>query len=585
MQRISIERNLFKFILYALFIQSLIICNFCFEKINAPKYYLFVIATLLAFNIWVFLSSRVDVLDFDIALFLLLFAFSFSGLVAKDKIWFSQHFFSLAILILLYLVTSRTYDSEMILFVERVFICIGIMQVIILIFQVTYVSLPGFQKFPKGKTIIDLLIWNVIEGIRPSGTFGHPNYLSSILVISIVSALYYFKEEKGIFLFASLFVLSTGLALTQSRGGFLELILCVGFWYYLENRKEHRVTFTKRTNILIPSAIVSGVIYGYFLTKLLIKTGGLFERLTHSGSELGTMGRLWFWLVGIKMLISNPLFGVGLGNVKTHAWIYTEKLLDIPQFYKNFVNYLRPQGIAWLHNEYIHFTAETGIIGLVGMIILVWMICNKLLKIFKTKDSHDLALLPIFLVFAVDSLFSMTFHYPVTLFAFGILAGMLAKIGGERVSVRSESSKILLFAYRIIAVFLLFVSLSLGYSGYYLSIAKKMVSKVSNQENLKTFILKSFKNPVIGRLTYETFEPYHYAAAIKSGDFETINNALFIELLLFYYKPEPLRAFKIYKLYKTAGDDEQAKKWYEVLKKMYPENDNRIIKDFQPWSF
>jgi len=573
-----IKNFLFLFIVSGLLIQTLFICYFCFEKIGAPKYFIFSLVASIAFTVYSLSKGRIYFLNLDKRFLFLVFLFALSYIPAKDKLWFSQHLYSLIVVFSVYYVVSRTYMNKYFDAFLVILFVLGILEVIQSVYQLSLINAYGFMPSNKSSSLFGIFLPKISKGLRPAGSLGQPNILSMFLSLSLISALEYFKNKRRvIFAAIAVFILSFGVYITQSRGGLLDVILGVGVWFYIQPRKG----VDTRMKLYLVLGIILGIVLGAIFVKLTIGALGTIERLQKIGQELGTMGRLWFWCIGILMIIKNPVLGVGLGNIKTHAWIYTKELLKYPLFKRLFVPHLKPLGISWLHNEYIHFTAETGIVGLLGMIFFIFSVV-KILKILNRGEHREkYFILPFFVIFGFHSLISMPFHYPVTLFLFSIVTGILVNLTEKESSYSYTSTKIFGLIAKGIAFFLLFINLSMFYSGYNLSMAKRMITNnIRESKKYALFISRSFKNPVIGRLALETLEPYFYSTAIQGSSKTLIDRALLIELKLYYFKPTPLRAYYISRLYAKAGDKVKASKWYSVLRSMYPVEYHRITKEF-----
>jgi O-antigen ligase len=164
--------------------------------------------------------------------------------------------------------------------------------------------------------------------IRGIGNFDNPNDLAYSVVIVIPFAIgmmlfsdAFLKKAFG----AGLFLIGVyAIYLTQSRGGYLALVICLAAWvYFLFNK-----VYLKRFAMLMA---VGGVIYmGMSITS------GYKE-------DESSMGRIEAWVAGMEMLSENPVTGVGKN-----------------QFAEN---HKRDS-----HNSYVRAGSELGFIGLFAFI-------------------------------------------------------------------------------------------------------------------------------------------------------------------------------------------------------------------------
>ena len=82
------------------------------------------------------------------------------------------------------------------------------------------------------------------------------------------------------------------------------------------------------------------------------------QRFTQMGDDRNSITRLAYWSYGWEVIKDHPLFGVGYNN-----WL-------------SYAHFDRPDGIVWgrtqlPHNIYIEVAAESGLIGLLGFLLLV----------------------------------------------------------------------------------------------------------------------------------------------------------------------------------------------------------------------
>ncbi|MBS3791294.1 tetratricopeptide repeat protein [Candidatus Bipolaricaulota bacterium] len=92
----------------------------------------------------------------------------------------------------------------------------------------------------------------------------------------------------------------------------------------------------------------------------------LVEELVKKGGA-----RVEDWYIGLEMLKDHPLVGIGLGNYKIKFLEYRGRFLTTEKG-RNFGGFI-PRG-AQAHNEYLQFTAEMGIIGLIAMLVAIIML-------------------------------------------------------------------------------------------------------------------------------------------------------------------------------------------------------------------
>jgi putative inorganic carbon (HCO3(-)) transporter len=193
---------------------------------------------------------------------------------------------------------------------------------------------------------------NLVEGSRSSfvGLFADPNDLAMALLMSVpflAEAAFSpkMKVSRPIWMLL-LFLNLAGLIVTQSRGGLLGLGVVA--FVFLQYRLKNIV-------------LVGGLCFVGLLG--LVTVAGIGERQTvaaHGGGlDASARGRLDAWVAGGRMLIYNPLTGVGLFQVHEMFGAYAVN----PVEWRNKTS----------HNAFVQCGAETGLLGLTPFLALVLM--------------------------------------------------------------------------------------------------------------------------------------------------------------------------------------------------------------------
>jgi len=212
---------------------------------------------------------------------------------------------------------------------------------------------------------------------RTAGPIGDPNYYAQVMLVLAPMAIERFLHEKKLLLrglalwalFASVFAVF----LTYSRGGFLSLIAGLIAFFILYPPKIN----------FIPIGIVAGLLLAglappsYF--DRILSVDQLFNT---SGSQYiqdpALRGRASENLAAIAMVKDHPLFGVGLSN-----------------FSLLFNQYSKDSGLAQVateraaHNLYLEVLAETGIVGLIIFLYIVYSCFKSLVLAWRTFQATN----------------------------------------------------------------------------------------------------------------------------------------------------------------------------------------------------
>ncbi len=250
---------------------------------------------------------------------------------------------------------------------------------------------------------------------RVSGPFDSPNLLGSFLLITIASAiilLFHFQKQnikKYTWLLLSyLFLTMPIFIMTFSRSAWLGFIIFLGIFSLQKKRL---------------------IIVGIFLTLLLIPlllafepTKNRIEGFTNHTMFDSMYARENIWYLSKRKFLEKPFFGYGAGS-------FPEVINDAKE---------SANGTENPHNDLVFFAVETGLLGVILYLVLIF---NFYFQIIKThlkiksgknpdKDSHLIIswgaialLVSLTVISTVESYYEGNF---IHLFTWSLLAGWLA---------------------------------------------------------------------------------------------------------------------------------------------------------------
>jgi len=247
----------------------------------------------------------------------------------------------------------------------------------IFIFSVfTIFSLLGIIEYFLGKWSI--MVWEDVYAGRIffALNFAH-NATGSVYAIVCIFALVFFLKEKinnlKVLYFFILFINLVALFITKSRGSYLGFILGAIFVLWLHYKSVKK--FFKALGIM---ALIS---------LPLIFITGIYKRIFQIFDLKGapTVIRFELWDRAWYLFSQSPLFGIGFGrfndifSIDRHVF-NIERLKGYPGIFTYYANQSFYFDSAHIHNSYLQFLTETGIIG-IGLLMLFWTLC--LVKILK----------------------------------------------------------------------------------------------------------------------------------------------------------------------------------------------------------
>ena len=232
---------------------------------------------------------------------------------------------------------------------------------------------------------------DILLARRSIATFPSPNILGSYLVICFFLSLQLFPSPfpspiwgegrvRGLLKLLPSLLIAIALILTKSMGAWLSLMAALAILFALSHRS------IKNKKIII----VSLVLIAIALTFILITR---WDRLTNLENPQNSITqRLHYWRTALAIIKDHALLGVGPGN-----------------FHELFLEYstIPTTGTRYAHNILLHTWAETGILGLMAIIYLIFNFLRK----FKIQSEYKLILLAGF-AFILHNLIDNAYFIP-----------------------------------------------------------------------------------------------------------------------------------------------------------------------------
>lgn len=223
-----------------------------------------------------------------------------------------------------------------------------------------------------------------LHAFRPSGFLHHPNVLADYLVFLLppAAALVLLGKRvigRGAWLAAlAMLVAGTGmLVVTLSRGGWIALgaagcfFAVVGLRRGLVNRRHLMGLLTAG---LIGMALIAAVYPAAYL------------RISQSDQRSGE-SRLLMIDQAVLIIRENPLLGVGFGGYNRAAQQYTpESFSYVSEYFQDEIR----KGVV--HNKYLLFTAENGLVGMGLFLFLLWHFFSLLFPLSRWSSALGFAL-------------------------------------------------------------------------------------------------------------------------------------------------------------------------------------------------
>ena len=227
--------------------------------------------------------------------------------------------------------------------------------------------------------------------VRPTGTLGHPNWLSLFLVTLLPLTLYGisspdFKKFKYFCLLVLVCQL-VALILTHDRMAFLGIVFVFGLalWFRL----------ILVTPLLIVSICLALFIAPFYVPATYLERVFSIDNYKKSSSISSRWGLL---KAGLGMFIDHPLTGVGAGNFGTvllNEYPDSEAARTVYHL-REFSNSTISDHSQAAHNMYVEVASETGIFGLIVYMVFIFGAArNMYLLHYHRGGLQELKKLPI----------------------------------------------------------------------------------------------------------------------------------------------------------------------------------------------
>ena len=281
----------------------------------------------------------------------------------------------------------------------NVFVISALFQAVIGIFQFALNSSLGLNIL--GETLLSTDLKNIAkitfgdnQHIRAYGLFRHPNIMAMFLSVSTLFLLQLKKKFKGntILMYLLLFILILATIITFSRSAIIALTLATTFLVLKTSKK-------KALSIIFIGIFISVLVLISLYSKyLLADSSAIWERLQYIE-------------IAKEMIFTNPL-GVGIAQ-------FTQQMQNFSEIK------LLPWQIQPVHNFYLLMISETGLLGLIFLVIGLWSLINRVLRKPKGMRHFSLALLVFLLVVSIfDHYFLTSYQAQATLL---ISAGVILR--------------------------------------------------------------------------------------------------------------------------------------------------------------
>jgi O-antigen ligase len=215
---------------------------------------------------------------------------------------------------------------------------------------------------------------------RLQGIFNSPNYLAMYLAPAVMIGAALFRENKKKYAL-SLAIIFLAVYLTYSFAAWFVAAIVLGGLFFLSGRGK---------KLFIGFLILAGLVF-----LLQIKTDKL-NNLISLESRSSLASRSMIWESAGKIILDNPLWGIGPGN-------FQDKYLE---YQKHFPPYLE-WAVPHPHSLYLAFYLYSGVMGLAAFLLLMFAWFKRI--VLQKKDAISIIALGIIIYFLLHGLVDTTY--------------------------------------------------------------------------------------------------------------------------------------------------------------------------------
>lgn len=236
-----------------------------------------------------------------------------------------------------------------------------------------------FSAFTVAAASLILVALNkgITYDFRLRGFYNSPNFLGMYLASALIIGSYFLiwsKTRTGrLFYLASLALILLVFYLTHSYGNWLAVLISILI--------GAAIRFNKKTLLILLGAVF--VVFSFFVFQA---DNSKLSDLVSADERSSLASRIMVWKSAGKILEDNWVFGIGPGN-------FGEKYLEYQKHFPPYLEWAVPQP----HNLYLAFWLQTGILGLIGFLSLLYFWLKKAIKKALGGNPEALAVVSIML--------------------------------------------------------------------------------------------------------------------------------------------------------------------------------------------
>jgi O-antigen ligase len=309
---------------------------------------------------------------------------------------------------------------------------IGLSFAVIIIFW----AIDGWLQASMGTDIFGL---ESPSPFRISGIFDENARLGLMIMPFFSVAIFSLKKQYGAsWAIATGILLASTILLSGDRAAWVSIAVTLLLFTILFGKRLFSLTSIQSAILLIilPIVVISVLSTPQFQQRVAsVKIGfdGSYDSINKASSS-----RLPLWETAYRMFIDNPVNGVG---VRSFRYAYPEYASSDDPFVDFSLPKQKQKGQTHAHQVVLEFASDTGLFGLIGYAIVLWIIYIKWLPLAARSE----AMIPLgYLVSLAVIFFPINTHQSFFSSHWGQIVWMIIALAISSLSVECGSQKLAL---------------------------------------------------------------------------------------------------------------------------------------------
>jgi O-antigen ligase len=233
----------------------------------------------------------------------------------------------------------------------------------------------------------------------------HTSY--GAMLVMFLFPLFYFLTRKNkslltLILTGTVFLIFvTGIILSYTRAAWLSLFVAIGLWIVIKLRIKIRYVLLTGIGVVLLFFALQQKIFSSLEKNETESSGKLtehIESMANITTDASNMERINRWKCAVRMFKEKPIFGWGPGTYK-FQYAPFQYSYDRTKISTNFGD------VGNAHSEYLGALSETGIIGMLSFMLIVFVAFRTGYLVYHQTNSKEIKNYTLYIILGLSSYF------------------------------------------------------------------------------------------------------------------------------------------------------------------------------------